>query len=165
MRRRVMWLFFWTTMAFWAGCSTAHKTAHVDQDTVDEYRSEVLHETNAAATVDDGDELDVGASLVGLDRSNWKSVSVGPISGKVPHRPKYFNTESCLLITDRPNALAGATIERQADAATSGARAQYDGRDLAQTPGLIGKTLWDIATVPVRAVIEPPTRIHESPSR
>ncbi len=164
MRRRVMWLFIWTTMAFWAGCSTAHKTAHVDEAAVDEYRAEVLNAPHAAATVDDHD-LEVGASLVGLDRSNWKSISVGPISGAVPHHPKYFDTESCLLIKDRPNALAGATIERQADAVTSGARAPYDGRDLAQTPGLIGKTLYDIATVPVRAVIEPPTRIHESPSR
>lgn len=165
MRRRVMWLFFWTTMAFWVGCSTAHKSAAVDESVVDEYRAEVLNQGAPTAASADDESLEVGVSLVGLDRSNWKTTRVSAISGKVPHRPKYFDTGSCVLVKDRPSVLAGSTIEQQAEAATGGARAPCDGRDWAQTPGLIGKTLFDIAAVPVRVVAEPPTTIHESPER
>lgn len=181
MSRRVLWLFMWTTLAFWAGCSQSRQAADAELEAgAAEYRTHVRGEASldpvapgvaeaAPAAAADADAVDpvaasAGVSVVALDRKNWSSVSVSPVSGQVPHHPQYFRTGKYRLTEDRPNPLADATIEQQADAVTANARAPFDKTVAADTALAAGKAAFDLLAVPVKVIMTPPTTIHYSPS-
>jgi hypothetical protein len=71
MRRRIMWLTFWVTMAFWlgfglAGCHSANESARLGST------------TGALPALGSGYEVSFAAtpSVEGIDRSNWEPITV-----------------------------------------------------------------------------------------
>ena len=175
MRRKILWITFGTTMAFWFGCAGSggdqnYKVLDEDRPMLQPERSTggpgmsqapppsapALAEPSATTTVQVPAVIaTLEPSLNGLDRSAWPTVTVQPERGQVSHYPVYFAnryaTGERRLIerVDDPDA--------QLEAALSGAKAgNLDIANLTNAgldPLVFAR---DLILLPYHAVLTPP---------
>ena len=98
MRRKIAWLFVWTTLAFWLGCGQ-NQNYRINQE------DENIFEAPEPSQPGGG-----SSSANWPDRSSWPVVELTPARGIVHHRPHYFDRASelgpvVLFTKDRPSPL------------------------------------------------------------
>ena len=120
------------------------------------------YDVNTKATVRDEYGLTSVAtpSLRGNDRSHWSEVSLHGEDGRTTHFPLYFSDPRASY--DEPAAAEPMSVE----AAMQGERPQnYSGANVFDAVVAPGKFLFDIAALPVRAVLSPPwSRVTTPPT-
>ena len=162
MRRRVAWITFWTTMAYWMGgvLGCANKVApHPDREIALSYPR-----TPAAAA-----PSQPSLRADSLDRSHWEKVTIGPVDGRVLHHPLHYR--DCAIkepYTDANVAFGSHTVgdmsitteQRIQDAMAEPDAGSYN------RPNTLGlfvqpfKFAADTAMLPVNIVMNPPGSVH-----
>jgi hypothetical protein len=177
MRRKILWITFGMTMAFWFGCASRgedqnYKVLEEDAPMLEPDRNNPRPGMSAAPATTPApsprEQLaaqqaainETTPSVTSMDRSNWPKVAVRPDSGLTYHKPIYFQ--------DRETAYERRQIERAHDtdemlaASLEGHRADTwsmeNAKDLFIQPLNYAK---DMILLPVRAVVQPPwTEVH-----
>ncbi len=159
MWRKVAWIFVWTTLAFWYGCSaTPNQPYAVHPDA-----NELFPVT--PTTSEPLDNKAAKPSIAGLERDNWRPVTVDVYSGAVAHHPVYFTDKYAFgthwrVTQDRQVALTlQGDIDNEAAAVTAGA---YDDDSGGFGDGFWGtmKFALDTAALPYRFIKDPGGRLH-----
>ncbi|MDH3583602.1 MAG: hypothetical protein OER86_05245 [Phycisphaerae bacterium] len=109
---RINWLFLWMTLAFWSGCAMDDQNYQINDE-----RSPLFEESYPTQP---GGET-AQPSLSGIDRADWPTTAVGPVSGRSPHHPLYFRHADEQGARPSPLARGTEDIYPRALAATSGA--------------------------------------------
>ncbi|MFG0330214.1 MAG: hypothetical protein ACF8PN_09985 [Phycisphaerales bacterium] len=89
MRRKVLWLTFWVTMAFWFGQGCAAKPLNESNEL--SARGDLLPALLPAT--DEGHGFTGEPSVDGMDRSSWEEVTVTVALWEVEHRPVYWDAK------------------------------------------------------------------------
>lgn len=183
---KVTWLFIWTTLAFWVGCSAAPQGPRLTQDRPQEGRGGTvalavqiddtelgLPETPYITADEDAVQTplaeDAPGSLQGLDRSNWSTQLVFPQRGRVAHWPVYYSRDiggtTWRYTEDRGSVLdRGGNIEASADAIFDAESHHFGGGQFADAA--IGPFNFALDTIllPYRMVRTPPWQLQLSGS-
>jgi len=184
MRRKILWITFGMTMAFWFGCAGRGEDQNykvLDEDAPslqpdsNNYRPgmSAVPSTSPAVTQPEASvstrELlaqqqaaldETTPSLTGVDRSNWPKIAVRPASGLTYHKPFYFQDRETTYDRRRierahdTDEMLAASLEGEKPANWSAENA----KDAVLQPLNYAK---DMILLPVRAVVQPPwTEVH-----
>ena len=164
MRRRVLWLLFWMTIAFWAGCSSSYGPRGGESYRTQKPSDPVEYESYPSRLPDVALDASAGApSLTGIDRGNWTRLVLSYDGGGVAHNPIYFTYDDQRLVSDRPSPLLPAHVDADAMGLDIRVAHALHGADWKLTLGDLGdmalapaKAGFDLGVWPVSAVIQPP---------
>ena len=176
MRRRILWLLFWMTLAFWAGCTARYgPSAEENQpvDPVEPVDAPLVREVQTLTAPGAGLGVDYATpSVTGIERKNWPRITVTHPHGETKHNPTYFEYDSVRITRDRPSPLMPAHITTDVwgmDARVSHALRGPDFELQLSDIGDMGlapvKAGFDTVAAPVNMVVQPPWEEIHSPSR
>ncbi|MCE9590804.1 MAG: hypothetical protein K8S99_09805 [Planctomycetes bacterium] len=181
MRRKILVITFFTTMAFWLGCAGPGPGEDSNYKELEEDNPKFQTEPNrpgsmkppeaatdaqAAAPAPATQTYEAVPITTGLadtmpapdslDRSYWERITIAPYSGKTTHPPSYYKEYGLSAKHEKEPTLDDQT-EAELNATLDGARA--GGWNATNSANLFIDSLgwgFDTVALPVRAVMAPP---------